>query len=181
MPDATVSAMRERPGAPRVESGAGTYILSPDGKLLLIDAEGSDRVRLWISPGGGLEQGETIEQCAVREAYEETGLRVRLVRLLAVSEVWHAGRMAILGFLFLAEPDPWPQQPAPPDADGALRFHGCGWFDRADIASLNVPQDELYLRMWPDEITMPVMQRFETTPEGWKLLPDGWQPPLLAP
>ena len=30
--------------------------------------------RLWITPGGGLEQDETYEAAALRELYEETGL-----------------------------------------------------------------------------------------------------------
>ncbi len=36
----------------------------------------------WIFPGGGLEGGETEEQCVRREILEETNLEVRVVRLL---------------------------------------------------------------------------------------------------
>jgi 8-oxo-dGTP diphosphatase len=31
----------------------------------------------WISPGGKVEEGETPDECAVREVLEETGLRLR--------------------------------------------------------------------------------------------------------
>ena len=34
----------------------------------------------WLVPGGGLEAGETPEECCVRETEEETGLIVRPVR-----------------------------------------------------------------------------------------------------
>jgi 8-oxo-dGTP diphosphatase len=40
--------------------------------------------RYWSLPGGSMEPGESIEQAAVREAKEETGLDVRLTRLVGV-------------------------------------------------------------------------------------------------
>ena len=38
----------------------------------------------WAIPGGFLDYGERVEECAVREAKEETGLDVSLVNLLGI-------------------------------------------------------------------------------------------------
>lgn len=37
---------------------------------------------VWLFPGGQIEQGETEEECVVREMREETNLNVRVVSLL---------------------------------------------------------------------------------------------------
>ncbi len=38
----------------------------------------------WFMPGGGLERGESLEQAARREAYEETGAELGDVRLMGI-------------------------------------------------------------------------------------------------
>jgi len=39
---------------------------------------------LWEWPGGHVDENETVEECAVREAKEETGLDVKLKTILGV-------------------------------------------------------------------------------------------------
>ena len=41
-------------------------------------------VLLWTTPGGAVEPDETPANAAIREMWEETGLHVRLSRLLGV-------------------------------------------------------------------------------------------------
>lgn len=59
-------------------------VIIKDGKILLIKRRSTVFAGTWVLPGGGVEYGETVEQAAVREAKEETGLDIEIVKLLNV-------------------------------------------------------------------------------------------------
>lgn len=58
-----------------VRPAARVLLFDAAGRLLLIRAEGLPVAPLWLTPGGGLKPGESYEAGAIRELFEETGLR----------------------------------------------------------------------------------------------------------
>ena len=70
-------------------------VVERDGTLLLVRHQKPDRVPYWVLPGGRLEPGETIPECAEREISEETGLSARFLGVLYVSEFLKEGRHTV--------------------------------------------------------------------------------------
>jgi 8-oxo-dGTP diphosphatase len=54
----------------------------PDNKILLIKRNTHPFIGFWALPGGRMDPGETIEQTVIREVKEETGLEVKIVRVV---------------------------------------------------------------------------------------------------
>ena len=63
-----------------------------DGKVFLAKREGSHGEDTWASAGGHLELGESLEECARREALEELGVLVGEIRFLCVSNIIAYGK-----------------------------------------------------------------------------------------
>ena len=98
-----------------------------DGKIVLTKREDFE---VWTLPGGEIENGETPAQAAVREAYEETGLRVKLTHLVGLySKPLWSNTLAVFGAEII---------------DGEFRLQegetiDIGYYDRE-----NLPEDTIW-------------------------------------
>ena len=70
------------------------YVLlydSDEENILMVKNKGSYS-SYYTLPGGAVENGETLEEAAIREVKEETGLNVKLEGVFAVSEAFFEER-----------------------------------------------------------------------------------------
>ena len=58
---------------PHTKVGVGVIVVR-EGRVLLGERRGSHGAGTWALPGGNLDFGESVAQCAARELQEETGL-----------------------------------------------------------------------------------------------------------
>lgn len=66
---------------------ARVIVTAVSGEILMIFTHwdpGTGLPPRWLTPGGGIDQGETIESAAIRELFEETGLRIEPAALGAI-------------------------------------------------------------------------------------------------
>jgi len=64
----------------RIRAG---IVLIEDDKVALIERHRAG-LEYYVFPGGGVDEGETVEQGAIREAMEELGVEVRLTQKVMV-------------------------------------------------------------------------------------------------
>jgi 8-oxo-dGTP pyrophosphatase MutT (NUDIX family) len=69
---------------PRFPIGAIAFVRDAGGRVLLVRQTYHRDGYRWASPGGWVGRRESPRQAAIRETYEETGLRVTAGRLLEV-------------------------------------------------------------------------------------------------
>ena len=77
---------------------AASVALVRDGKVLLIKRAFAPYQHLWTLPGGRIEPGESIEQCAVREIMEEVRVTIRNPRPVMVQNLGRDGSFRLAVF-----------------------------------------------------------------------------------
>lgn len=119
-----------------IKIGSSAIVLDEAGSKILLTRR-TDNGR-WCLPGGAMDAGESLEECCVREVWEETGLKVRIVRLIGIYSTPHrityyedGNRWQIVTANFLAE-----------IISGTLGVSdettAAGFFSPADMADLDI-------------------------------------------
>ena len=120
---------------------AVAVVIGREGRVLLgLRASHTRNPGTWSFPAGFVERGEKVEDAAVREAREESGLDVRLGPLLGLFS--EAGEEVVL-VAYAAEPVDSTAEPLAGDDLLEVR-----WFALDDLPPLAFPHDATILAAW---------------------------------
>jgi len=70
---------------------ATAVVIHEDGQRILLHKR--EDFRIWSLPGGGLDDGETAEQAAIRETLEETGYQIAVDRFVGSYQLVQFGNL----------------------------------------------------------------------------------------
>ena len=124
---------------------ASVFVIDiPKKKILLVKHKKFNR---WVQPGGHIESEETPEEAAIREVYEETGLKIELlgehfpreddfIRPLAIQKNRNKQGDLHIDIVYVAVP--LKEQSLIFDEKESLAI---GWFSRNDLENISVFPD----------------------------------------
>lgn len=108
----------------RPKVGVGVIVLK-EGKVPLGKRYGSHGEGSWCLPGGHLEFGESLEDCARREVLEETGLQIKNIRFGTVTnDIFKEEDKHYITIYMATDYDSGELQNTNPE-----RFEEWGWFE----------------------------------------------------
>ena len=119
---------------------AAISVVERGGRVLMIQRDTPVGRGLWSMPGGFIDRGELVEEGAVREVSEETGLQVEIQGLIGVFS--EAGNPVVVVAYAARETGGFLE--AGPEAQQV------GFFPLDGLPPLAFPRDSLILEMWRD-------------------------------
>lgn len=129
---------------------ASVFVINPENKKILLIMHKKNHK--WTQPGGHIDDDETPEEAALREVYEETGLRVSLlgerfpreddfIRPLGIQRNRHSDGNTHVDIIYAAVPNNEVNPVINAEEESAVR-----WFSREELD---------YIDCFPDiKITM---------------------------
>ena len=124
------------------------------GQVLLCRRAIEPRQGFWTLPAGYMEMGETVEEGAMREAWEEARARLALGGILAVYSIARLGQVQVIFRATLAEPGfaagpesldvrlfAWEDVPWDEIAFPSVRWALSAWREAAPGIAGNPPED----------------------------------------
>lgn len=112
--------------------GVGVAVIN-DEKVLLVKESGGRNVGCWGIPKGKVDPSENIEQAALRELFEETGLQGELIRLTGLRSDLRNDHVALF-FVFTATID----SNQIPEIQDKEEISDIGWFTADEVKLLNL-------------------------------------------
>jgi 8-oxo-dGTP pyrophosphatase MutT (NUDIX family) len=110
--------------------GCDGAVIDDNGRILLIHRSDNKK---WVMPGGLLEVGETPAEGALREVYEETGVRCDVISLVGIFNSRFCGTtypLHLYHILFLCKPLDSRKKSKPSHSQESLDL---SWFDEHSL------------------------------------------------
>lgn len=107
------------------------------GKILLLNHIGvRENLDFWCPPGGGLQFGETIEDCLKREFSEETNTEISVGNFLTINEFVNSPLHAIELFYEVTIIEGIPQKGTDPEMEEQI-ISDLRWFSFDEVKGLS--------------------------------------------
>lgn len=69
--------------------GSAGVCINDKSEILMVLQGTAEEIKTWSIPSGGMEKGETFEECCIREMKEETGYAVNIVQELQIKKGYY--------------------------------------------------------------------------------------------